>query len=611
MTAVAAQATPALICPLLDEEAFRSYHDRAKLLNGSPSGALGIAPPGSRWARPDWNLPTGLASFAQHLGPSLERPDPHHWVARHTLSPYFQQAMRPASQRALVDRLLVPQDGPRRPLLPIALGEWFAQSAVACPACDDETLTQHGFSIVRRASLLPFATRCIVHDEPLSAFPNWTPLGRGRNLVIPRRAHRTEEGIRFTVESAALLTASSHCEAEGALLGQLGALLQTRGFTARGGNVRRAALAEALVRHAKGRYEHAELDQLLASHERVKRLLQPLAAARGVVHPAVGIALRRALEDLPEVEQLALSPVLTEATHQKLASALHQASSATAAAKLAGVSVNTAVKHAHSLGKSVSSRPKKLKGPLLQQLNSLLAEGRSVAEVARVCALSPVTVYRRLNADAALNAVAAAEKEARESAELTSRKHRWEMLIEAHPTDSVSKLRAHAPADYSYLYRNARDWLQTIAARVSGAAARSLVNSSSMPPAVLRARNRAPDGADFALAQRIRGAADADKLKLPKRNTVTSLLNQAGRRQANQQALPSSAAVLRQRVECQEEFVRRRLEAAALRLLAGGQELVPWRIVREARLRPNLVEALGVDILTFADQASEKTLKAL
>ncbi len=603
----------ALLPPIVLGESTRSYYDRAKLLNRALVDSLNVGPNGARWNTPDWSLPTGLTRFAEHFGRALGLTDPTDWISGHTLAPYFEQTLCDSARRALASRLLMPKQGPRRPMLPIALSEWFTQSAVLCADCDEEAIERSGFSFVQRGWLLPFATRCTRHDQPLAIFPDWTPVHRGRPSMVPRKEGRSEQGRCFSRSSLALLEGTDSTAHGADLLGRLGGLLQTRGFTSRGGRLRRAALAQALTRHAAGRYEHAELDYLLSSAERVKKLLTPLCARRGVLHPAVAVALVAALEDLPEVQQTAVPLARPSVNVGALEDALKAATSATAAASSVGVSVQTAVMHAKAMGLKVSCRPKTIKGKLLKRVLALLKDGVPPADVARRCKVSLSTVYRQRGSAAALTQVAHERKRQHDQAELSLRQERWEKLVNEHPQATVSSLRALAPADYAFLYRNARDWLQASYARLAIRSAEATPVSSKQVPSDAREarRGRAPEGADFALAHRISRAADQDALNLPRRHTTTGLLAKAGRGRANWPTTPASAAVLRKHAESQETFIRRRLRAAALRLLNRGEPLAVWRIVREARLRPTLVEALGFDVHVFADQAREQTLAGL
>lgn len=592
--------------PLVSDETLRSYERRARLLNGPRRSAVPFGPSRARWDTPDWSLPTGLNLVARTFGPALHLTEPRDWVLQHTLAPYFGQTMSKHARGAFESRLLEPHVGPRRPLLAQGLSEWFAQSAVLCPDCDEELLDASGFSVVRRCWLLPFVTRCPRHGTPLETFAHWSPEARGRADELPRRSDREDCGRRFAKSCRSLLSGDD------SLLEQLGGLVQTRGFTSRGGRLRRSELSRALVRHAAGRYEHPDLDWMLSSADRVQRLLTPLWARRGTLHPAVAVALVDALRELPEVVQLPIALARPRLDRAALELALLEESTPTAAAKMAGVSVQTALVQARAMGLTVSSRAKAVKGPLVARLHSLLQDGLPVADVAHQCGVSVSTVYRARNSSTALARVGRDCDVREREVELGRRQQVWLALVIANPSASASELRAMAPADYAFLHRNARDWLRGHAVGEGAATTvRSTAKACRAGETAVR-QSRAPEGADFAFARRIERSAERDAMCLPPRRTVTGLMSQAGRAKGgpfNERG--AAETVLRKSVESQEEFIRRRLSAAAKRLLSRGQALADWRILREARLRPELVTALGVDVHEFADVARADSLKAL
>ena len=264
------QTSNALLPPLVRREALRSYFERVKLLNSPYSGAITMGQARMKWSTPDWSLPTGLSSFANTYGAAIDQPSARYWVARHTLAPYYQTTLDWYRCERFLHRLLEPAQGPRRPLLPISLTEWFSKQPVLCPVCDEEALDQRGFSHVQRHWLLPFLTRCHIHGEPLAEYSKWAPPTRGLPSSISILPHRTKAGALLTEVSLAML------EREPWQLQELGELVQSRGFTTRAGRLRRNHLCDLLITHAKGRYEHPELDLLLASKSRVARLLTPL-----------------------------------------------------------------------------------------------------------------------------------------------------------------------------------------------------------------------------------------------------------------------------------------------------------------------------------------------
>lgn len=591
-------------------EALASLHRRTQLLNGPERHAANFGPKNARWNDPDWCLPTGLDHYAKVFGDAIGLKRPRDWIDQHTLAPFFEQTMAPIARRAFESRLVECLPGPRRPLLPVTLSEWFAQSAVLCRECDEESIATYGFSIVQRRWLLPFATRCCIHGAPLATFANWSPVERGLGTEIQRISRREDEGIHFGRCSEDLLR-----HGEG-LLEQLGGLLQSRGFTTRGGQLRRTALATALARHASGRYEHAQFNRLLSTPDRVTKLLAPLGARRGLLHPSVAAVLVDALKDLPEIAQIPIAAAPPRVDRAALELALLRGATPTSAAKVVGVSVQTALVQARAMGLTVSQRPKRMKGHLLERIQSMLLSGIAVAEVAHDCGVSVATVYRTRSSVCAFTCAGRQRALVNKASELDQRTQRWIELGTSNPGASASALRSLAPADYAYLYRNARDWLREYsAARASSTAVAASMcadNSCGVPGVRSARRGRAPEGADFVLVSRIVQTTEHEPLRLRRRQTTTLMLRQAGRAMAIPAvALAATTAVLYSRAETQERFVLRRLQEAAKRLTSRGEELVAWRIIREAGVRAEFVVKLGIDVLEAANVARAEVLRSL
>lgn len=566
-------ASTALLLPRVRGEALRSYVDRVNLLNSAISDAIVLGNPRVRWGTPDWCLPTGLKEFANVYGAAIQLPDAQYWAAQHTLAPYFQSTLSAPRQERLVHCLMQPVHGPRRPLLPIALTEWFSKKPVLCPVCDEEAEGRYGFSSVQRHWLCPFLTRCHIHGEPLAQYNKWSPAARGVRTKMALLPSRAEAGRQLTEASLELL------ERKRLQLDELGTLLQSRGFTTRGGRLRRAKLCQLVLEYARGRYEHPELDVLLGSEEKLARLLAPLWNERTCLHPVIAHVVASALREESEVEQLSLWESERQQRLRQLQGALAFAPSATAAAKAAGVCVTTAVVRARALGQDVHVRPKKLKAPLRDLVIELLASGAEPADVAALSGLSLVSVYRVLAANPRLKECRTASKRA---SEVVARQAMWLTLLKGNPGLPARQLRMKAPAVYAYLYRNCRAWLVKVTPLQQG------------PGKPYRRSCRAPSGAEFALAARLRTAAEFDAMDLPARKTRTALLADAGRPHDIPSAGSLASTVLKAKSESLRSFVYRRLSAAVAHLHNAGIELVPWKVERASGLRTSVIAKSGV-----------------
>lgn len=567
--------------PIIRGEALRSYTDRVQLLSAGKSRSPRSRNFLSRLSTPDWCLPAGLEEFVSNNEALFIRSTPRTWVNEHTHAPYFQSTLSASKGEELVRRLLMPTPGPRRPLLPVALSEWFCKQPILCPVCEEESLSLHGFSHVQRHWLLPFLSRCHVHGTPLFEFPKWTPLGCGDGLRLPIKAGRHDAGVLLSEVSLSLLQGGTDQHLE------LGSLVQSRGFTTKGGRLRRAQLSGLLVGHSAKRYEHSELDAMLSNERTVHRLLSPLWARRGCLHPIIAHALICALRELPENQQGQLWPSPRQTKLAALDESLAVSRTMAEAANLAGVSTTTAVVHAQSRGVEVSVRPKRLKGELLSLLKSLLATGESPEAVAQRTSVSVVSVYRVLRRNPELQAL---HHSLRKELWLQAKKTSWAALLDANPQLSKAELRELEPGLFAYLYRNCPEWLKAVTVRPT--ASRKPLNFQS----------RAPLGAEFALAQRIKAAGDAKEPATAQRKTRTRLLLAAGRPNRIPQSAKLARRILSEKSETIPEFVRRRIRNASRQLLDDGVETTRWRIERASRLRPAVVQASGLQLDVIVDE---------
>jgi len=576
--------TTALVPARIAGEALRSLHSRALSFNRGHQQAIQFGPRRARWNQPDWSLPTGLEAYAEMFGDVLGLRNGIAWVNQHTLAPYFGATQTAEKRAAFEARLLTVRPGPRRPLLPIAASEWFVPCPRLCVECDEESVERYGFSHVPRAMLIPFLTRCPVHRTMLEEFPDWTPLWRGQARQSRCMPGRAAGGVALTEGSVRLLDDS------GELLEELGSLLQTRGMTGSKGRLRRTDLAELLMKHATGRYEHPELDRIVTSVAGAERAIASLARGRGCFHPGVTIALVLALRDAPEVAQAAVPLRRVPTTRLILDKALSECSSPTAAAKAARVSVQTAIGRAREVGIACSSRPKVFDAAARTGMLGMLERGIPPHVVARKSKSSLSTVYRVARAAPQRSEKAKEERHAKDVEEHVAA---WNALTAEHPGLTRSELRALKPALYAWLYRNARQRLQSLEPLPqprSGGRAHGNDRTTDVA-------SRAPAGADFALARRLSDAASSAEQLDGARASRTALLAKAGRRCPKALGMLAGAELLRH-AETAEKYVRRRLATAGRRLMKRGLPLIPWRVIKEARLRPQTVAQAGVCVET-------------
>lgn len=564
---------PAVLMPVETGEALRSLTGRIQAFTTRGRLDLAQACFGSSWAETDWVLPTNIEQFAAHVGIRLGRPEADYWVEEHTLAPFYSRTLTDRRSLQLKARLARPTPGRRAPLVAFSMEEWFATTARLCPACDERNQAQLGFSWVHRSWMLPFVTRCCEHGVLLQDFPNWSPRHRGPRRQREVLPGREQSGLSLARRSQEML------ECEQPVLGELGGLLASRGFKHPSGTVRRTLLVELVSRYAHGRSEHPELAWLLGSRAKLTQLLAPLwSRGKVTLHPTVAMYVLDALREQPEVlPQLGLDLRERQAEQlrkrQALGAALARTSNATQAAKVAGVSVTTAVTTALAAGVQVRLRPKVLKKAKRAQVEALLAAGRLPSQVAAKTKLSLSTIYRVAKAN---KAVSEQNAQKLRQAGIEQRKAVWVALMAREPALGISELRRLEPGVYAYLYRNARDWLHNVSP------------DKRRPVASRTPRGRLPMGADQVLAQTIRQAANADS---EARATATRLLTQGSLRASSLKKVkaPLARAALREAAEANRPFVLRRLEAAVAKVLADGYAATPGRVSRASGLRSSTV----------------------
>lgn len=563
--------------PVESEEHFASWHTRARALNRVTDKAFSRTVFGRMRCDIQWSIPCGLSQFTETVGVDLGYSDVGYWLRRHTVAPFWCAGLTEDGRASFVRRVLASTPGPRKPILPIERSEWFIPCPVLCPACDDENVEKLGFSYVPRTRLLPFLTRCEIHGERLSAFPRWKPSGRGRPESILALPGRAEAGCNLSRRGGELVNTSED------LLARLGSLVRSRGYTTSAGRLKRGALNDLLFVYSRGRSEHPGLDRVLSSPTNIAHLLRTLESKRARLHPFVADQLIQALEQQPVVqEQLVLERELRKDKRSALAAALCNASTVTQAAREADVCVTTATVAALAAGVSVALRPKRLKPLLRKQIEASLASMSGLVEVAGKHEVSLSTVYRVLNANPKLGLT---REQLKRGSKVSGAQMQWLAGIEAHPELSTTELRRLMPATYALLYRNDHKWLAANL-RVSRRGLKRTAPSS-----------RTPVGADEALTKQLRLAAKRrEEQGGARKDSETALATIAGRgrRRIEKSATPGAHAAIQECSESLEEYVVRRLLQAIKDLQKRDVAAVPWRVVREARLRPATVARSGI-----------------
>jgi transposase len=197
-----------------------------------------------------------------------------------------------------------------------------------------------------------------------------------------------------------------------------------------------------------------------------------LFAPRGNTHPLRLLALVgwlfddwRAFQDelactesiLPPAPTVAM-PVAPSEAERRFAEALAAGASVTAAAKVAGVAVNTGIAWAARLGLRAPRRPKQLDEATHRKILKALRRGDDKAVVAARYAVSVQTVTRALRNEPGL---AAERRGAMLQRDRSCARAQWSAALLRWPAMGQKDLRHRVGAAFAWLYRHDRDWLMS------------------------------------------------------------------------------------------------------------------------------------------------------
>ena len=162
--------------------------------------------------------------------------------------------------------------------------------------------------------------------------------------------------------------------------------------------------------------------------------------------------------------------------------------------------------------------------------------------------------------------------------ELEVHRSKWLGLCAENPLLGRKALRILAPAEYAWLYRHDREWL-------------SLHPDRPMAPKLNSATRTDWASRDRKLAQEVISAVNAIHREpgRPVRVTISAIGKKLGALallQKKMAKLPLTRAVIDAVLETDDDYGIRRIREAVCTIQNRGGTLTPWKLVREARLRP-------------------------
>ncbi|MBD2203534.1 TniQ family protein [Calothrix sp. FACHB-1219] len=176
-------------------------------------------------------------------------------------------------------------------------------------------------------------------------------------------------------------------------------------------------------------------------------------------------------------------------------------------------------------------------------------------------------------------------------------KHRqnWIALQAQNPEASKTTLRKLAPATYTWLYRNDREWLNQNSPALQVAV-----------PSVARVDWHERDQQILTQVQdRVRSLLNANEPERISISRVGKTIGLLALLEKHLDQMPLTQAYLESVVETVEEFQMRRIKWAIKLLDECGEEIMGWKVVRLAALREDCSEKVN----TFLDSELDKALK--
>lgn len=235
------------------------------------------------------------------------------------------------------------------------------------------------------------------------------------------------------------------------------------------------------------------------------------------------------------------------ATESKIATLAADGLSIRQVAEELGLSVNAVLVKAEKIGVGFTRRPKKVDAAVRSQVRRALAAGNPILGIVKATGLSASTVNRILGADCGLQSQRVANK--RDERRMHAR-DKLRAAVVAAPSAGFKVLQATLGADFIWLYRHDRAWLQDqLSSTLRITVHASLVDWSAR---------------DMTMVERVRLAV-AEILE-PSRRSVRVTVNEIGRRTGNASwldkhltRLPNTAKLLAEVLESTAAFRARRV----------------------------------------------------
>ncbi|NYH26011.1 hypothetical protein GGD40_005582 [Paraburkholderia bryophila] len=518
-----------------------------------------------RQGRPLEAMPSPLIKLSEVLRSTGATPDAL-LQQGHTLYGYWTCCAKAATRRRVRSRLIYGHPGPIRPCrLPINL-EPSPYEVLHCPACDEMHLTLMGCTPALVVHHAPFISVCPEHGCLLNESSNRALFRQKCIYAAAAGSHR--KTAEFALRTRRLVESSSSDD----LVHDFRALMLERGFVTERGRVRWQEFMKAHHSFQTESFLDTRLDTVCHDEELLRRTMNCLMNDAGCAHPVLYCLLNWSLNGV------ACSSRNTEAATAKGRKPIpeafmrhcHEASaSATAAARLVGVSVNTFITRAQELGLTVRLKPSLLTESVRAEIETLYRSGKSVGAIATALGMSASSIYRTLR----VTGLSKSTAEMRKAENIANvRKSLAAAVSECGPL-TVSELRRQNPALYARAYRADRNFIRQYTSEGSRVATKKAI---SPRPRMMESEAQA------AIRELSTKTESRHSPRLSARRIVTETglsdfyLNVCG---------PETKALLDVVVETELQFVRRRVAEATAELMETEGNCAPWKALHRAGLR--------------------------
>lgn len=444
------------------------------------------------------DLPSRIDEFVSRTIGALG--DAETIIRERTVLPFYLALQAPVAAANAIAAMRGDKVGPLKANLGLFAAGFGAMHVLkACPVCMEADRT-HGTPYWHRSHQLPGVWVCLAHEEPLLAC-NVKATGVGRFLwFLPGPHVLCDPGVEIAESDMGIWRGFAEC-AVGMLNLPIGfhfepsrlarahhAAAAQRGWVLPSNRLRLLPMSSGLLEATTVLQRAPDLaalpgDERTVAAQFARLLYESRGTNQPIRHCVLALSLHggwdafmaayeaTAKESVPGRVSL---PEQRSCDHPRdprretlLTLVNEKGSSASAAARQAGVTVATAMAWLCQSGHRVAPRAKVLKLSTRRRAIRALRQGTPKADVAGAVGVSVETVTRLLRTEPQLRLQwrEAALARARDAA-----RSEWLDLLQRHPTATITQARRSAPAAFAWLYRNDRAWLDEQASQCAQAA---------------------------------------------------------------------------------------------------------------------------------------------